>query len=386
MFFFAKLISRNVLRQKLRTALTALGIMVAIMSFGLLRTLVDAWYAGVDSASSSRLVTRNAISLIVSLPISYANRIRLVDGVTGVSYASWFGGVYIDEKNFFPQFAVEGPHYFRLFPEILLAQDALTAFQRDRKGVIVGRKLMERFGWKLGDVVPLRGTIYAGTWSFVIRGVYHGATRSVDETQFFFHWAYLNEELKKTEPNRADHAEIFFVGIDRPDRVAEVSNNIDRLFKNSLAETLTETEKAFQLGFVAMTEAILIAIQIVSFVVIGIIMAVMSNTMAMSARERTREFATLRALGFRPSRIALLIFGESVTIAVVAGLAGILATFPAVDLIARTLSNYFPVFVLSETTQLMSVVAAVIVGIVAAIFPTWKAVREPVVEGLRSVG
>lgn len=386
MLFFLKLVLRNVLRQKLRSLLTGLGIMVAIVAFGALRTLVDAWYAGVDAASASRLITRNAISLNFSLPLSYGNKIRAVDGVTGVSTASWFGGVYITEKNFFPQFAIDAERYLPLFPELRVEPAEESAFLRDRKGALVGRKLAREYGWKLGDVVPLRGTIYPGTWSFVIRGIYSGATQNVDETTFFFHWEHLNERLKESGSSQVDRVGIFFVGINRPERAAEISHAIDQVFKNSLAETLTETEKAFQLGFVAMTEAILMAIQIVSFVVIGIIMAVMANTMAMSVRERTREFATLRALGFGPPYIAGLILAESLGISLLAGSLGVLVTLPLVDVLENRLGTLLPIFVLTPTTLVMGLAAAWVVGLIAAIFPIWRVLRQSVSEGLRSMG
>lgn len=383
---FVKLIFRNVWRQKLRSLLTALGILVATVAFGLLRTMVDTWYSGVEAASSSRLVTRNAISLAFPLPISYGNKLRQVDGVTGVSLASWFAGVYISEKNFFPQFAVNAESYFDLFPEILIDPKEKPAFLHDRKGALVGRKVAKEYGWKIGDVVPLRGTIYPGTWSFVVRGVYAGARTNVDETMFFFHWNYLNETLKARGDDQADHVGLFFVGIDKPERAAEISDAIDRAFKNSLAETLTETEKAFQLGFVAMTEAILVAVQVVSFVVIVIIMAVMANTMVMSVRERMREFATFRALGFGPTYVAGLILGESLVISIGAGMLGVLATYPLVDYVGTVLGTLFPVFVLARGTVLMSLAAALAVGLAAAVFPIWRVLRQGVAEGLRSMG
>jgi len=383
---FLKLIVRNVFRQKLRSLLTVFGILVAIVAFGLLRTMVDAWYSGVEAASSSRLVTRNAISLTFDLPISYRNKIRQVQGVTGVSSANWFAGVYISEKNFFPQFAIDAERYFALFPEILIEPGEKSAFLHDRKGALVGRKVANEYGWKIGDVVPLRGTIYPGTWSFVIHGIYSGARKDVDETMFFFHWDYLNETLKEAGDDKADHAGVFFVGIDKPERAAEISGAIDRVFKNSLAETLTETEKAFQLGFVAMTEAILMAIQVVSFVVIVIIMAVMANTMVMSVRERTREFATLRALGFGPPYVATLILGESLTIALGGGILAVFATYPLVDYVGTKLGTLFPVFVLARGTAVTALAAALIVGLVAAVFPLWRVLRQAVGEGLRSMG
>jgi putative ABC transport system permease protein len=381
-----KLALRNALRHRLRTGLTVLGLVVAILAFGLLQTVVDAWYAGAEGASNTRLITRNSISLVFPLPITYRDKIRRVSGVTGVSMANWFGGVYITEKNFFPQFAVDPTTYFELYPEYLVPDDQMKEFMRDRKGAIIGRKLADAYGFKVGDVVPLRGTIYPGTWSFIVRGIYDGAEKNTDTSQFFFHWDYLNETVKRTSPKRGDNTGVYVIRIASPDLAAEVAQTIDREFKNSLAETLTETEKAFQLGFVAMTEAIVVAIRIVSFLVIFIILAVMANTMAMTARERTAEYATLKALGFGPGFLGRLIFGESLAIAVVGGVVGIALTFPVAKAFAARLGTLFPVFNVSRETIWMQLAAALIVGCAAAIVPAVRASRIRIAEGLRAIG
>lgn len=386
MLFFVKLAFRNLFRQKLRSVLTALGIAVAIVSFCLLQTVVSAWYGGVESSSSSRLITRHAISLAFSMPIAYREKIRKVQGVTGVSNATWFGGIYINEKNFFPQFAIDAERYFKLFPEILIDPKQKSAFLHDRKGALVGRKLAQSYGWHLGDTIPLKGTIYPGSWNFVVEGFYSGASKTVDETMFFFHWDYFNERLKQAADSRADHAGIFFVGISMPERAAETSRAIDQVFKNSLAETLTETEKSFQLNFVAMVETIIVAIRIVSFVVIGIIMAVMANTMAMGVRERTREYATLRALGFRSGYVAALIVGESLFLSISSGLAGIACAYPLVDLLGGVLGTLFPVFMLSKQTMAMALAAAMTVGLVSAAVPVWRVLSQAINDALRSMG
>jgi putative ABC transport system permease protein len=387
MFYFLRLIFRNALRHRLRTGLTVLGIIVAIVAFGLLRTVVGAWYAGVDSATgSTRLVTRNAISLVFPLPIHYGEKIRRIPGVKAVGYANWFGGVYISEKYFFPQFGVGPEAYLDLFPEFVISPEERTAFLRDRKACIAGRKLAAEYGWKIGDVIPLRGTIYPGEWNFVLRAIYQGADEKTDEAQFLFHWDYLNENLKRAGSDRADHVGIFMVGLKDADAAAEISREIDQTFKNSLAETLTETEKAFQLTFVAMTEAIVIAIQIVSFVVIVIIMAVMVNTMAMTARERRTEYATLKALGFGPRYMVLLIMGESLAISLGAGLIGTALTYPVAHVFAGMVGTIFPVFNVANETVFMAIAAALLVGVVAALIPAWRAVTVPIAEGLRSLG
>jgi putative ABC transport system permease protein len=378
-------VARNALRHKLRTALTVLGIVVAITAFGLLRTIVDAWYAGANASSSARLITRNAVSLIFPLPLTYAQKIRQVDGVRSVSWANWFGGVYITERNFFPQFAIDAPSYLAMYPELLLSAAEQKAFFTDRKAALVGRKLADQYGWKLGDTIPLRGTIYPGTWSFMLRGIYDGADRTTDTSTMFIHWTYLDESMKQTFPSRRVQIGVFVVELREASRAAEVSEAIDATFKNSLAETLTETEKAFQLSFVAMTEAILLAIQAVSFVVILIIMAVMANTMAMTARERGSEYATLKALGFSNGFVGMLIFGESIGIALVGGALGIVLTFPLASAFADAMGSLFPIFFVSEDTVLMQIAAATVVGVVAAALPAWRSARVRIVDGLRAV-
>ena len=380
----SRLVAKNAFRHKLRTALTVLGIVVAITAFGLLRTIVDAWYAGANASSSARLVTRSAVSLVFSLPLNYAQKIRQVEGVASVSWANWFGGVYISERNFFPQFAIDAPTYLDMYPEFVLPTAERKAFMTDRKGAVVGRKLAEQYGWSVGDVIPLRGTIYSGNWNFTLRGIYD-ADKGVDQSTFFFHWDYLNESIKKLYPRRGDQTGVFVVQLKDPGQAAEVSAAIDAMFRNSLAETLTETEKAFQLSFVAMTEAILLAIQAVSFVVIVIIMAVMANTMAMTARERGSEYATLKALGFSGGFVARLILAESIGIALVGGVAAIALTVPIARAFAERMGTLFPIFFVSEETMVFQAAAALCVGLVAAAFPAWRTASVRIVDGLRAV-
>jgi putative ABC transport system permease protein len=383
--YVLRLVLRNALRHRLRTLLTVVGIVVAITAFGLLRTIIDAWYAGANASSSARLITRNAVSLVFPLPLTYVQKIRQVPGVVAVSWANWFGGVYQSERNFFPQFAVDPPTYLKIYPEFLLSPEERKDFFTDRQGAIVGRKLAEQYGWKLGDQIPIRGTIFPGTWTFNLRGIYDGRDPGTVETQMYFHWDYLNETVKKRFPRRADQTGVIIVELADPDEAATVSKAIDATFANSLAETLTETENAFALGFVSMSEAILLAIQAVSFVVIVIIMAVMANTMAMSARERMSEFATLKALGFGGGFVALLIFGESLLIALVGGIAGVLLTFPLASVFRGLTGTLFPIFIVSDTTIAIQIGAALCVGAVAAAMPAWHATRVRIVDGLRAV-
>lgn len=381
-----KLLVRNAFRHKLRTYLTILGMTVAILAFGILRTVVGAFYAGVEASSANRLVTRNAISLVFSLPISYYDKIRQADGVSRVSYGDWFGGIYIDERHFFANFAIDPVNYFDMFPEFVLPPEEKMNFRKDRKSAVAGRKLVERYGWKIGDVVTLKGTIFPGNWDFVIKGIYRGRDRNIDESQFFFHWDYLNESLKKTEPLRAGHTMFYVEKIVNPEDAAVVAGNVDRLFKNSLAETLTETEKAFQMGFVSMTEAIMMAIQLVSIVVIIIIMAVMTNTMAMSVRERMGEYAVFKTIGFGGAHIALLIFGESFVIAAAGCALGIILTFPAAGMFSKELGQFFPVFVVKKNTIYLDILAASAVAVGAAVIPSYRAITVSITNALRRAG
>ncbi len=381
-----KMLFRNAFRHRLRTVLTICGIAVAVLAFGLLRTVISAWYAGVEASSANRLVTRNAISLIFPLPLAYRDKIRSVDGVTLVSYGNWFGGVYITERNFFANFAVEPRIYLEQYPEYILTPEEREAFLRDRKGCIAGANLAKRFGWKVGDNITLKGTIFPGNWEMVLKGIYRGREKNIDENQFFFHWDYLNESLKKTQPARADQVGFYVITIANAEEAAAISERIDGLFKNSFAETLTETEKAFQLGFVSLSEAILTAIRLVSLVVILIIMAVTANTMAMSVRERLGEYAVLKTLGFGNGFVCAVILGESFVIAFLGGVLGILATFPAAAMVGEAVGDYFPVFIVARETLYLDMAAASIVGVTASLVPMWRASTVPIAKGLRRIG
>jgi putative ABC transport system permease protein len=384
--FVLRLLLKNAFRHRLRTLLTMVGLVVAICAFGLLRTIVDAWYAGAEGTSSTRLITRNAISLTFPLPLNYAERLKNVEGVTGVSWSNWFGGVYITERNFFPQFAVEPASYLALYPEYVLKDEEKKAFLTDRQGAIVGRKLANEYGWKVGDQIPLRGTIFPGTWVFNLRGIWDGVDAKTDESQLLFHWKYLSESVRqRLARGNADFVGVYIVSINEPNNAPVVSERIDAMFKNSLGETLTETEKAFQLSFVAMSEAILVAISAVSLVIVVIIMAVMANTMMMTARERLAEYATLKALGFPPRFVVQLLFGESLVIALLGGGLGIVLTLPLAAAFGQSVGSLFPSFAVSNLTMALQLAASVVVGLVAAAWPAWKMSRINIVNGLRHV-
>lgn len=378
------LVARNSWRHKLRTGLTVLGMVVAILAFGLLQTVVAAWYAGADAASDTRLVTRNAISLTFPLPLAYEQKIRAVQGVKQVAAANWFGAIYKEPKNFFPQFAVSS-NYFDLYPEFVVSEDGMATYRRDRKACIVGRKLANAYGFDVGDTITMKGTIFPGEWNFTVAAIYDGKKQNTDTSQMFFHWDYLNETVKVRYPRRADQVGVFVSETESADDMAAIALAIDGQFRNSSAETLSETEKAFQLGFVAMTGTIVAAIKLVSYVVIFIIMAVMANTMAMTARERTAEYATLKALGFSPVFVAALIFGESLMLSLLGGVFGVLASFPVAAAFGAKMGTMFPVFHISMQTVAMQLACALTVGVLAALIPARRAATVRIVEGLRAV-
>jgi putative ABC transport system permease protein len=386
--YLLRLIFKNAFRHKLRTGLTILGIVVAILAFGMLQTLVTAWYEGANLASSTRLITRNAISLVFSLPLAYKDRIRGVEGVKRVTYANWFGGIYKEPSNFFPQFAVDVRSFLEMYPELRLIDGDFDAFLRDRRGCIIGTKLAEKYGFKVGDVIPLKGAIYPGNWNFTVRGIYRyeGANVSADITNMYFHWQYLDDTVRALSPRRAGQIGTFIIDIDRAEDLGAIAQAIDATFKNSLAETLTESEKAFNLSFVAMSDQIITIVKLVSFVVVLIIMAVMANTMAMTARERMSEYATLKALGFGPGFLLALVAGESLFIAFVGCALGIALTIPVAAGFGKALSTLFPIFRVAPETYAWQVGCAAVVGLAAAVLPAIRAATVNVVDGLRSIG
>jgi putative ABC transport system permease protein len=383
--FFLKLVFKNVFRARLRAGLTILGLVIAILAFGLLQTVVRAWYAGSDAASGTRLITRNSISLAFVMPMYYREKIRAVPGVTAVSVQNWFGGIYKEPKNFFAQFAVDAPSFFPLYPEFIFKPEDYADFLRDRRGAVVGRQLAELYGFKVGDRIPLKSAIYPGEWEFTVRAIYDGRDETTITRQMFFHFDYLNEQIKKVFPRRADSAGVFVVGISDPTAAADIARTIDEEFRNSLAETLTETEKAFTLGFVAMIETIVVAIRGVSYVVILIILAVAANTMAMTARERLSEYATLKALGFMPARVAALIMGEALLLAAIGGGLGILLTTPVVRAFHAATVSVFAKMPLVPETFYLQAACTLVVGVVAGLIPAWRASQVKIVDGLRHV-
>ena len=382
-----KLIFKNTLRHKLRTLLTILGITIAVVAFGLLRTVVTVWDSSVDAASANRLITRQAVSFIFPLPYSYKEKISAVDGVKTVSYANWFGGIYKDKNNFFARLAVDPETIFDVMQEFLISDEELANFKKERNACVIGADIAKQYNIKLGDQMVLDGDIFPGRWEFVVRGIYRPQNKNTDGTQMLFQWAYVDERMKVESPVRAGEVGWYIVLINDPNRSAEISDNIDAIFKNSSAETKTETEKAFTQGFVSASGAIITAMNFMSFVIIGIIMLVLANTMIMAARERTREYAVLKTLGFSAFHLIGFILGESMLISLIGGGIGVLLTYPIVAGFEQAIpKGFFPFFFIEPITTILAMSAAVLIGILAAIFPIQRALKTKIVDGFRFVG
>jgi len=383
------IILRNAFRHRLRSILTIAGIATAVMAFGLLRTVIGAWNAGVTNAASNRMIVRHRVSFIFPLPVTDLQQLQRVAGVTGVSWANWFGGVYgnsSDFKNFWPRLAVDPATYFTLYPEFIVPPDQLAAFQRERNSCIIGRKLAIQKGFKLGDVITMDGDIFPGRWEFVVRGIYTGRDPSTDETQQFFQWDYLNEQVKQREPGRNVDAGWYILKVGSAAEMPAVSATIDTAYTNSQAPTKTESEKAFQQSFVSMSSTIITSLQVVSFVIIGIILLVLANTIVMAVRERTREYAILKTLGFTGRHIATFILGESLVIGVLGGVLGLLLIYPMVQGVKQGFSAFFPVIGVSAFTAVLVLGVAALSGLAAAALPAARVVRLPIVTGLRTIG
>jgi putative ABC transport system permease protein len=385
----AKIVFKNLFRHRLRTILTMLGIATAVMAFGLIRTIVGAWNAGVAASAANRMITRHSVSFIFPVPLPYRQTIARVPHVQAVSWANWFGGVYGDPndfKNFWPRLAVDPETYFDMYPEFQVPPDQLAAFKRERNACVIGRKLAAQHGFKLGDVITMEGDIFPGRWEWVVRGIYTGRDQTVDETQMFFQWNYLYEQVQAREPGRTVDAGWYILRVQPADAMPQVATAIDDQFHNSRAPTKTESEKAFQQSFVAMSSAIITSLQVISVVIVGIILLVLANTILMAVRERTREYAVLKTLGFSARHLIALIFGESLVIAVCGGLLGLALTFPMVAGFGKALPTFFPIINVAPLTIGLALGAAIIAGTVAAFFPATRVVRTPIVAGLRTVG
>jgi putative ABC transport system permease protein len=379
---FLGLILVNLLRARRRTFLTVSSIAVALFLFCTLRTVVTSFDASLKATDASRLVVRHAASLVFPLPLSYRSRLAQVPGVTGVTYANWFSGIYQDPKNFFAQFAVDVPTFFALYPECVMPPDQLRAFETERTACVVGRKLARKYRWKIGDRIPLTGTIYPGRWEFTIRAIYHGRTEDVDENTMFFHWDYLNESLPEV---RRDQVGIYYLRLASPGLATRVSRTVDDLFRNSSTPTRTETEKAFTLGFISMLGNVRLLLLLIGSAIVFAIMLVTINTMMMAFRERTTEVAVLKTLGYSDALVLNLVGVEAMLVALAGGVIGCglaLGVFRAVDF---TAAGLLPSFRVTAGTVALGLLLSAAMGFLSGLVPAVQAARLPIVQALRKV-
>ncbi len=377
---YRHLILANLLRKKMRTSLTVGSFAAALFLFGILAVVRGAFHQGLEVAGTDRLVVVNKVSIIQPLPLSYRDRLQRIPGVKHVTFANWFGGVYQDERNFFPQFAIDRETYRQMFPEFVIPDDRWQAFLADREGCLVGEGLAKRFNWKLGDRIPIKGTIFPGTWEFNIRGIYRGKRLQDDTMQFWFRWDYLDERTSY----RKGFVGWYTVRIANPDDAVQVVRAIDEEFANSPWETKTDTEKAFAASWVKQMGNIEFLILTIGSVVFFTLLLVTGNTMAITVRERLRELAVLKAVGFSDRFVLILVMAETMVIAAVGGGIG-LALAKLFTLRGDPTRGLLPFFYLPPNTIVFGFVLAVAVGLMAGILPALSAMRLRVVDALRRV-
>jgi putative ABC transport system permease protein len=379
---FLPLVWRNLFRRKTRTIFTFLSILVAFVLFGFLMTIRLAFTMGVDVAGVDRLMMTNKMSLIQPLPIAYQPRIERTRGVVLVTHNSWFGGIYQDRRNFFAQIVVEPEPFLKMYPEYRLPDDQLRVWLSDRQGAVAGRDLAERFGWSVGDRIPINGTVWrpktgGSTWEFNLVGIYDGAPE-VDKTQFFFRYDYFDE----TRTFGAGAVGWYLVKIDDPARAAEIAGTLDAQFANSSFETKTATEKVFVQSFanqIGNIGAIMVAILIVA---LFLSLLVTANTMAQSVRERTNELAMLKTLGYSDGLILTIVLLESVAIALAGGLIGLGIGWALISQGDPT-GGMLPIFTLRGRDMLVGVALMIALGVLAGLLPALGAMRLRIVDALR---
>jgi len=375
---FLPLLLANLKRKKIRTVLTIGSFAVALFIFGLLVAVRDAFNTGIDMAGVDRLVVTNRTSIIQPLPISYQEQLLKIPGVIAVSHSNWFGGVYKDERNFFPQFAVDVDTWPEMYNEFLLTDEELAAFRSDRRAAIAGEGLAERFGWKVGDRIPIRGAIFPGDWQFDLVGIYRASRPRDDVTQFWFRYDYLKENGPSWFNNIVGW---YVIRLENPDDAIPIAEAIDKRFANSAWETRTQTEKALNASFVKQMGNIELLILVIGSVVVFTLLLVTGNTMAAAVRERVSEHAVLKALGYSDRGILWLVLAEAGLIAAVGGAVGLTAA----KLFSRQdpTGGFFPSFFISPEALATGFAVAVGVGLMAGLLPALEAMRLSVVDAMR---
>jgi len=381
---FSRLILANLLRKKARLILTIGSFAVALFLFALLGVVNDAFGRGADVVSADRLVTINRTSIINTLPLSYRDEILRIPGVKYITHDNWFGGVYQDPKNFFPQFVIDPENQRQVFPELIVPDDQWKTFLNDRQGTVVGAATMKRFGWKIGDRIPIKTTLYGlqnKALEFNIDGVYHGEKREDDETQFWIQWEYFKESVPESMKGQVGW---YTVRIANPDDAPRIAKTIDNAYINSPYETRTETESAFAEGWVKQFGNIKFLIMSIGTVVFFTLLLVTGNTMAISVRERTNELGVLKAIGFSDRAVLGFILSESMVIAL-AGCVGLLLAMGAIPALSRAMAGLLPPLFVTAKTLVYGLIAALVVGFASGILPAYGAMRMRVVNALRRV-
>ncbi|MBA2321205.1 MAG: ABC transporter permease [Deltaproteobacteria bacterium] len=381
-----RLAAANLFRNPLRSALTALGAAVAIVAFLLLRTVLWAWNVAADEAVPDRVVTRHKVTFIMPLPGRYVDDVRATEGVRAATAASWWGGREPNHENeFFATLAVDADTFLSVYDEIVIDPVALEAWKQDRQGAIVGDVLAAKFGWEIGETVKLDSTIFPGDYAFRVSGLYETKRKTFDRSTFLFHWDYFNETVP--EEGRENVGWI----VSRTDGGANaVAQRIDAKFDERDIQTTSVDEGTFNRSFLAGFSAVMFAIQVVSFVILGIMMMILGNTIAMGVRERTSEYGVLRAIGFLPRHLAILVLGEAVTLGLLGGLLGLLIGYPVVELgigrfMEENMGGMFPYFRISAGNALLAFALSMGGAAAAAALPAFQASRLKVVDALRRV-
>jgi putative ABC transport system permease protein len=382
---YVPLVWRNLMRRKIRTIFTILSILIAFVLFGGLMAIRAAFTMGVDVAGADRLMMIHKVSIIQLLPKSYGERIRATEGVTEVSHANWFGAYYQDPTNFIQNMAVDPESWLRIYPEFEVPEDQKKVWLNDRTGALIGSDLALKWGWKIGDRIPLISPIYRkpdGTpWEFTIDGIYTSAKQGVDKTQFFFHWDYLNETFRNSGFMNGQVGWYVFRVAD-PATSDQLAKRVDAMFANSPAETKTATEKAFisdwakQVGDIG---AIMIAI---ASLVMFFILFVAGNAMAQSIRERTSELAVLKTVGFSDGRILTLVLVESCVVALIGGGLGLLVAWGIIAQGDPT-NGMLPSFYFPVRDLVLGVALVAVLGIGTGLLPALQAQRLKIVNALR---
>lgn len=384
MFRYIPLMWKNSLRNRRRSLLTIASVAASLCLLGVLMAMYNALYISQEAspAQALRLVTRNKISLTVSMPQSYEQKIATVPGVQEVMASQWFGGIYKDPKNFFARMAIEPDKVFRVYGEFRIPEDQKKAFQRERAACIIGRSLANKYDIKLGDHVTIKGDIFPVTLELICRGIYDSEENNEN---LFFDFEYLRQSLPST---RRSFAGTFEVLADSPDSVPRIAKAVDDMFRNSTVQTKTESERQFQLGFLAMIGNIKMFLMAICAAVTFTILLVSGNTMAMSVRERVREVGVLKTLGFTNGAILGIILGEAAVISLIGGLIGcVIASFLIGGLRAAPIPiEQLKTLTLGPPVALACLLVALLIGVISSFVPAYNASRTSILDALRYNG